>query len=162
MKLDKFDRIYQLHNILRGRRTPISRGDLTARLECSEPTVFRLIRVLKDHLNAPIEWHEELGGYYYRRDAEGGWVAPRSIRDGRSPSRTFPELPLGCPTNRSPRLEAHQRASSQSWISSKKRACSCVILAAIALRPVAKRYASSNGIPTCLAASLSCPSNTAK
>jgi len=37
-----------------------------------------------------------------------------------------------------------------------------VIPAAVALRAVAKRYASSNGIPTCLAASLSCPSNTAK
>lgn len=70
--MDKFDRIYQLHNILRGRRTPISRADLMVRLECSEPTVFRLIRLLKDHLNAPIEWHDELAGYTYRRDAEGG------------------------------------------------------------------------------------------
>jgi proteasome accessory factor C len=72
MKLDKFDRIYQLHNVLRGRRTPISRADLMERLECSEPTVFRLIKLLKDQLNAPIELHEELGGYYYRRDAGGG------------------------------------------------------------------------------------------
>jgi proteasome accessory factor C len=72
VKLDKFDRIYQLHNILRARRTPISRADLMARLECSEPTVFRLIRLMKDHLNAPIEWHEEPGGYSYGRDADGG------------------------------------------------------------------------------------------
>lgn len=71
-KLDKFDRIYQLHNILRERRTPISRADLMHRLECSPPTFFRLVRALRDHFNAPIEWHEELGGYYYRRDAQGG------------------------------------------------------------------------------------------
>lgn len=70
--MDKFDRIYQLHNVLRARRTPISRADLMARLECSEPTVFRLIRLMKDHLNATIEWHEEPGGYSYRRDADGG------------------------------------------------------------------------------------------
>lgn len=71
--MDKFDRIYDLHKILRDRRTPISRADLRARLgECSEPTVYRLIRLLKDQLNAPIEWHEELQGYYYRRDADGG------------------------------------------------------------------------------------------
>jgi len=71
--LDKFDRIYQLHNVLRGRRTPICRHDLMARLEnCSEPTVYRLLRLMKDHLNAPIEWHTELGGYYYARDADGG------------------------------------------------------------------------------------------
>jgi len=71
-KLDKFDRIYHLHNVLRERRTPISRADLAARLECSEATVFRLMRLLKDQLNAPIEWHEDLGGYYYKRDAQGG------------------------------------------------------------------------------------------
>ena len=70
--MDKFDRIYQLHNILRARRTPVSRAEVMARLECSEPTVFRLIRLMKDHLNAPIEWHEELGGYFYRRDGDGG------------------------------------------------------------------------------------------
>jgi proteasome accessory factor C len=70
--VDKFDRIYKLHDILRDRRTPISRADLMRRLECAEPSVYRLIRVLKDYLGAPIEWHAELGGYYYRRDAEGG------------------------------------------------------------------------------------------
>ena len=70
--MDKFDRIYELHKILRDRRTPISREDLMRRLECAEPTVYRLIRLLKDHLNAPIERHEELGGYYYRRDTGAG------------------------------------------------------------------------------------------
>ena len=71
--MDKFDRIYEVDKILRARRTPISREDLMARLEkCSEPTFYRLIRLMKDHLNAPIEWHAELGGYYYRRDADGG------------------------------------------------------------------------------------------
>jgi proteasome accessory factor C len=70
--VDKFDRIYELHKILRDRRTPISREDLMRRLECAEPSVYRLIRLLKDQLNAPIEWHEELQGYYYRRDAGGG------------------------------------------------------------------------------------------
>ena len=52
--MDKFDRIYELHKILRDRRTPISRKDLMTRLgKCSEPTVYRLIRLLKDQLNAP-------------------------------------------------------------------------------------------------------------
>jgi hypothetical protein len=35
---------------------------------CSEQTVYRLIQLMKDVLRAPIEWHEELDGYYYRRD----------------------------------------------------------------------------------------------
>ena len=70
--MDKFDRIYQLHDLLRDRRTPISRADLALKLECSEPTVFRLIRILRDKLHAPLEYHDDLGGYYYERTANGG------------------------------------------------------------------------------------------
>lgn len=70
--MDKFDRIYALHDILRDRRTPISRAELARRLECAESTVFRLIRLLKERLDAPIEWNDEIGGYYYRHDPEGG------------------------------------------------------------------------------------------
>ncbi len=70
--MDKFDRIYQLHDVLRDRRTPISRAALMAKLECSEPTIFRLIRIMRDRLHAPLEFNEELGGYYYERTAEGG------------------------------------------------------------------------------------------
>jgi predicted DNA-binding transcriptional regulator YafY len=71
--VDKFDRIYELHKILRDRRTPIPRRDLMTRLDdCSEPTVYRLIRIMRDFLGAPIEYDDEAGGYYYRRDADGG------------------------------------------------------------------------------------------
>ena len=69
--MDKFDRIYQLHNILRERRTPISRADLTSRLECSESSLYRLIRVLRDVLGAPLEHNDEPNGYYYERAADG-------------------------------------------------------------------------------------------
>lgn len=71
-ELDKFERIYKLHSILRTRRTPVSREELIERLECSEPTVFRTIRAMRDYLNAPIACHPELGGYYYESDATGG------------------------------------------------------------------------------------------
>ncbi len=71
--MDKFDRIYELHNILRDRRTPIGREDLRERLEpCSHPTFYRLIRLLRDYLGAPLEYDAERGGYYYWRDTEGG------------------------------------------------------------------------------------------
>jgi predicted DNA-binding transcriptional regulator YafY len=71
-KLDKFDRIYELHRILRSRTTAISRSELMERLDrCSEPTVYRLIRLMKDVLGAPIEWDEDAGGYRYVRSANG-------------------------------------------------------------------------------------------
>ena len=69
--MDKFDRIYQLHSVLRSRKTPIALSELTERLECSRPTVFRILAVLRDYLHAPIEYLKETGGYAYRRDPGG-------------------------------------------------------------------------------------------
>ncbi len=70
--MDKFDRIYQLHDTLRDRRTPISRADLMAKLNCSEPTIYRLINTLRDTLQAPLQYDDERGGYYYKCSADGG------------------------------------------------------------------------------------------
>jgi proteasome accessory factor C len=70
--MDKFDRIYKLHQVLRDRRTPISRADLMARMECSEPTIYRLINTLRDTLHAPLHYDDQRGGYYYERTADGG------------------------------------------------------------------------------------------
>lgn len=54
--MNKFDRIYDLYyRILQPRRTPIKLQDLAYRLECSKPTVKRLIQKLRDELGAPIE-----------------------------------------------------------------------------------------------------------
>lgn len=69
--MDKFDRIYQLHNILAGRRTPISLEDLMARIDCSKASVYRLIHVLENHLGAEIEHGEEPSGFRYRPDSNG-------------------------------------------------------------------------------------------
>jgi proteasome accessory factor C len=75
--MDKYDRIFQLHRILANRRTPISLPDLQERLGCSRATVFRLIRFLRDALNAPIEQDPELGGYRYTPMPDGGvWDLP--------------------------------------------------------------------------------------
>ncbi|HET9931277.1 MAG TPA: WYL domain-containing transcriptional regulator [Polyangiaceae bacterium] len=64
--------MYALHAMLCDRRTPVAREALMRELECSEQTIYRLIRAMKDYLGAPIEWNEELGGYYYdERSAQG-------------------------------------------------------------------------------------------
>jgi proteasome accessory factor C len=61
--MDKFDRIYQLHHILSGRRTPVLLEEITSRLECSRATAYRLIEMLRDYLGAPIE--RDSTGYRY-------------------------------------------------------------------------------------------------
>jgi predicted DNA-binding transcriptional regulator YafY len=69
--MDKFDRIFQLHNILSSRRTPIPLEDLMARLECSKSTLHRAIATLKDRLNAPVVFDANAGGYKYGEPTTG-------------------------------------------------------------------------------------------
>jgi proteasome accessory factor C len=69
--VDKFDRIYQLHHLLDGRKTPISIEDLMLRLECSKATVFRAKVALENYLGASIEFDRELNGYRYAATSDG-------------------------------------------------------------------------------------------
>jgi predicted DNA-binding transcriptional regulator YafY len=69
--LDRFDRIYELHAIFQGRRTPIPLVDLLARLDCSRATAMRLIAFLRDRLGAPIHYERDPEGYRYRPDPNG-------------------------------------------------------------------------------------------
>jgi proteasome accessory factor C len=85
--VDKFDRVFQLHNILATRRTAIPLENLMARLECSKATVHRTINTLKDYLAAPIEFDAQAGGYRYQPSAPhtayelpGLWFAPAELQ----------------------------------------------------------------------------------
>lgn len=74
--MDRFDRIYKLHNILAARRTPVSRKTLEERMECSRATVMRTIECLRDHLGAPIEYDAASNGYYYTAAEDGPYELP--------------------------------------------------------------------------------------
>lgn len=63
--MDKFDRIFQLHDILRRRRTPISARDLQLKMECSRATLHRSLTLLRDYLHAPVHFDSNAGGYRY-------------------------------------------------------------------------------------------------
>jgi predicted DNA-binding transcriptional regulator YafY len=69
--MDKTERIFRLHRILSGRRTPVALADLKERLECSRSTVYRAIDFLRDRLDAPIESEGEPPGFRYRPTADG-------------------------------------------------------------------------------------------
>jgi proteasome accessory factor C len=76
--MDRFDRIYQMHRLLAGRRVPISLEQLTQELECSAPTVKRVIASMRNFLDAPIEYDRERNGYFYVTDGgpKGNWELP--------------------------------------------------------------------------------------
>jgi len=65
--MDKFDRIYCLHQILESHQYPVSLDIVCERLECSVPTAKRLIREMRNYLNAPIV-NKRGEGYFYDRN----------------------------------------------------------------------------------------------
>jgi predicted DNA-binding transcriptional regulator YafY len=72
--MNKFDRLYDLHHFFVARRAPIALADLMARLECSEPTVRRLIAKLRDELGAPLVYDRDANGWHY--DAAAAYELP--------------------------------------------------------------------------------------
>ena len=74
--MDRFDRIFALHRILNGRRTPVSRESLQEQLECSRATIGRLIEVMRDQLRAPIIYDRERNGYLYDRSNTSVYELP--------------------------------------------------------------------------------------
>lgn len=69
--MERFHRIYRLHQCLSAARLPVPRRTLEERLECSSATVKRIIQDMRDSLNAPIEYDRERNGYHYRKPGEG-------------------------------------------------------------------------------------------
>ena len=63
--MDRFDRIYRLHRIIRSARHPVPRKTLEEKLECSRATVNRAIEDLRDLLWAPLRYDRARNGYYY-------------------------------------------------------------------------------------------------
>src|SRR5690554_3795177 len=85
-QVSRRERLYHLHDILRQRRTPISRQDLMAELGCSQATLYRLIAELRDHLGAPLEQDPDGRGLYYDRSLAGSfelpglWISPEELQ----------------------------------------------------------------------------------
>ncbi len=66
--MDHFERMYSLHQVLRGRRYPASTGELMELLECSRSTLHRTISNMRDFLGAPI-LNTPGRGYFYDKAA---------------------------------------------------------------------------------------------
>jgi len=84
--MSRRERLYHLHDILRARRTPISRQVLMQELGCSQATLYRLVAELRDRLGAPLEQDEQTRGFYYDRSLAGHfelpglWISPEELQ----------------------------------------------------------------------------------
>jgi len=74
--MDGFDRIYDLHRLLKGRKVAMPLIDILAQMECSRATFNRIKRHMTDYLGAPIEYSREQGGYLYREGRDQGYELP--------------------------------------------------------------------------------------
>ncbi len=84
--MSRREKLYHLHDILRQRRTPISRQALIDELGCSQATLYRLLAELRDVLGAPLEQHPETRHFYYDRtlagtfELPGLWISPEELQ----------------------------------------------------------------------------------
>ena len=72
--MNLFDRVFQLHRLMEGRRTVVPFEQIKTELECSRATARRVIEHLRDLLGAPLIYDREAGGYRY--DGEGLYELP--------------------------------------------------------------------------------------
>src|SRR6056297_2529659 len=84
--MSRREKLYHLHDILRQRRTPVSRQHLMEELGCSQATLYRLIAELRDVLGAPLEQDPESRHYFYDRSLAGNfelpglWISPEELQ----------------------------------------------------------------------------------
>jgi predicted DNA-binding transcriptional regulator YafY len=84
--MSRREKLYHLHDILRQRRTPISRQRLMEELGCSQATLYRLIAELRDVLGAPVEQDPDNRHYFYDRSLAGNfelpglWISPEELQ----------------------------------------------------------------------------------
>lgn len=63
--MDRLDRIYRLHQLLRARRYPVPFSVIQDSLDCSRATARRVISELRDAYAAPVVYDRQGGGYRY-------------------------------------------------------------------------------------------------
>ena len=84
--MSRREKLYHLHDILRQRRTPVSRRSLMDELGCSQATLYRLIAELRDVLGAPLEQDPETRHFFYDRSLAGNfelpglWISPEELQ----------------------------------------------------------------------------------
>lgn len=73
--MDRFDRIYSLHQLFVNARYPVSRKVLEQKMECSCATIERTIEDMRDYLGAPLKYDRSANGYFYD-EADGAYQLP--------------------------------------------------------------------------------------
>ncbi len=97
--MSDFDRAFQLHRLLQGRRTGIPFADLERQLECRRSSVRRALSFLRDQLGAPLVYDPELCGYRYQGEGffelPGIWFSAQELAALLVLEEVLEQQPLG-------------------------------------------------------------------
>ncbi len=74
--MDKFDRVYALHNILSHARYPVPCSKILQELECTRSTFDRIKNILIDYLRAPLKYDSKHNGWHYDQQGEHPFELP--------------------------------------------------------------------------------------
>lgn len=91
-------KVYQLHELLRERRTVLPKSSMMEHLQCSERTVKRVIEFMRDYLRAPLRYGRDNGGYFYDEEGyelPGLWFSPEEMLALLSLHKMLTELGAG-------------------------------------------------------------------
>lgn len=74
--MDRFNRIYRLHLLLKNLHSPVSGKDLEKQLDCSTNALKTIIQEARQYLSAPIIYDRKLKGYCYAADQQADYELP--------------------------------------------------------------------------------------
>lgn len=80
--MEKLQKIYRMHQLLKSRKHPVSLKALQEETESSRATVNRIIRDLRLYYDAPITYDRERNGYFYENEhfeLPGLWFSPGEL-----------------------------------------------------------------------------------
>lgn len=95
-------KIYRLHELLQARRAALPVAAIVEQLQCSERTVKRVFRFMRDHLRAPLEYDRETSGYRYGNqgyELPGLWFSAAEMLALLSLQKLLAELGVGLLAN---------------------------------------------------------------
>ncbi len=82
--MNRLERIYHIHKLLKSSRHPVPRQRLIEALEVSRATISRDLEYMRDFMDAPVDYDHQRNGYYYKPDAPefelpGLWFNPSEL-----------------------------------------------------------------------------------
>lgn len=98
--MKSLDKIYRLHEILKHARSFVPKNELLENLGCSDSTLEKVIRELREVYGAPLEFDSHYSGYKYSKDGEkfelpGIWFSGDELAAWFSIHRMISDIPDG-------------------------------------------------------------------